>query len=229
MRSIRCRTTDPARGVPGGALSLARCTTEVGAHIVHPFGSGTFEGILHLTPPRHTVPTVSDRDAYHVLHVRADAHPLVIQAAYRTLAALYHPDRTDSPLASAQRMAELNDAYAKLRNPDSRAAYDAQLPHVARESVVVMPVRARAEAVRARADRADASPAGGRHEARTGGIVDFGRYQGWTIRALARHDPDYLRWLKRHSAGTRFRSEIDSALADVPIGPSVSEKVLGRR
>ena len=172
---------------------------------------------------------MSDRDAYHVLHVQADAHPLVIQAAYRTLAALYHPDRSDSPLASAQRMSELNDAYAKLRNPESRKAYDAQLRQVTRESVVVMPVRARAEAVRAKADRAEPAPAGGGREGRAGGVVDFGRYQGWTIRSLARHDPDYLRWLTRHSAGMRFRAEIEAALADAPTGPTVSEKVLGRR
>jgi hypothetical protein len=38
--------------------------------------------------------------------------------------------------------------------------------------------------------------------------LDFGRYAGWSIRALAQKDPDYLRWLARHSSGIRFRSEI---------------------
>ncbi|HEY7525227.1 MAG TPA: DnaJ domain-containing protein [Candidatus Limnocylindria bacterium] len=168
---------------------------------------------------------MSDRDAYHVLHVQADAHPLVIQAAYRTLAALYHPDRSDSALASSQRMAELNDAYAKLRSPEARKAYDAQLRQAARESVVVMPVRARTQAARAAADGAEATRTGKPAAA----TVDFGRYQGWTIRAIARQDPDYLRWLSRHSAGMRFRAEIASALADAPTGPTVSEKVFGRR
>jgi DnaJ-class molecular chaperone len=168
---------------------------------------------------------VADRDAYHVLHVRADAHPLVIKAAYRTLAALYHPDRADSALASAQHMAELNDAYAKLRNPEERKAYDAELQQAARESVVIMPVRARTEAARAEAERTEAARAG--HP--KAGTVEFGRYQGWTIRAIARHDPDYLRWLSRHSAGMRFRAEIEAALADAPSGPTVSEKVFGRR
>lgn len=168
---------------------------------------------------------MSDRDAYHVLHVQADAHPLVIQAAYRTLAALYHPDRSESPLASAQRMAELNDAYAKLRDGETRRAYDAKLRQAARESVVVMPVRTRTEAARAEAERTQATRSG-KADAAT---VDFGRYQGWTIRALARQDPDYLRWLSRHSAGMRFRAEIEAALADAPTGPTVSEKVFGRR
>ncbi|MDP9271420.1 MAG: hypothetical protein M3P14_10700 [Chloroflexota bacterium] len=39
-------------------------------------------------------------------------------AAYRVLAALYHPDRNGSA-ASTRRMAELNDAYA---NPNRRSA-----------------------------------------------------------------------------------------------------------
>ena len=203
---------------------MAHCVGPAPA-IQAPVGPGTFEGIPHLTPPGHTPLAVSDRDAYHVLHVQADAHPLVIQAAYRTLAALYHPDRRESPLASAQRMAELNDAYAKLRDGETRRAYDAKLRQAARESVVVMPVRTRTEAARAEAERTQATRSG-KADAAT---VDFGRYQGWTIRALARQDPDYLRWLSRHSAGMRFRAEIEAALADAPTGPTVSEKVFGRR
>ena len=38
--------------------------------------------------------------------------------------------------------------------------------------------------------------------------IDFGRYAGWSIRDLVRQDPEYLRWLSRHSSGVRFRSEI---------------------
>lgn len=176
---------------------------------------------------------MSDRDAYHVLNVHADAHPAVIRAAYHALAALYHPDRSDSAVASSERMAELNEAYARVRNAEVRTAYDEERRQAPRDSVVIMPVRARAEAVRARAEQAASAPTSGDTAAadapRGPGVVDFGRYQGWTIRALARHDPDYLRWLSRHSAGTRFRSEIAAALATAPTGPTVSEKVLGRR
>lgn len=183
---------------------------------------------------------MSDRDAYRVLHVQADAHPAVIRAAYRALAALYHPDRRESASASSERMAELNEAYARVRSPEARATYDEARRRTARESVVVMPVRARAEALRAQALRAEAvraeavrggagGPDAGRSASPKGGVVDFGRYQGWTIQALARHDPEYLRWLSRHSAGMRFRSEIASALAAAPAGPTASEKVFGRR
>ena len=70
---------------------------------------------------------MADRDAYEVLGLLPSTHDLVIQAAYRTLAALYHPDVGDvGDVASTRRMAELNDAYAKLRDPARRALYDAE-------------------------------------------------------------------------------------------------------
>ena len=62
-------------------------------------------------------------DLYEILQVHPSAHPEVIQAAYRRLALLYHPDRNRSPEA-ARLMARLNRAYDVLRNPEKRAAYD---------------------------------------------------------------------------------------------------------
>ena len=47
-------------------------------------------------------------------------------------------------------------------------------------------------------------------------ILDFGRYAGWCIGDLARHDPDYLRWLCRHSSGLRFRDAIMRVLPGEP-------------
>lgn len=44
------------------------------------------------------------------------------------------------------------------------------------------------------------------------GILDFGRYAGWSIADLARQDPDYLQWLSRHSSGIRYRTEIAKVL-----------------
>ena len=38
--------------------------------------------------------------------------------------------------------------------------------------------------------------------------MSFGRYAGWTLRDLARQDPEYLRWLSRHSSGIAYRTEI---------------------
>ena len=69
-----------------------------------------------------------DRDAYEVLQVHPKAHQLIIQAAYRVLAGLYHPDR-DSSAASNRKMAEINDAYDKVRTPDRREVYDKSRAH----------------------------------------------------------------------------------------------------
>ena len=41
-----------------------------------------------------------------------------------------------------------------------------------------------------------------------GSVLNFGRYAGWSLRDLARRDPDYLLWLSRHSSGIRYRTEI---------------------
>lgn len=64
-------------------------------------------------------------DLYEILQVHPAAHPEVIQAAYRRLAQIYHPDRNPAPDAS-ERMAEINAAYAVLNDPQQRAAYDRQ-------------------------------------------------------------------------------------------------------
>jgi curved DNA-binding protein CbpA len=154
---------------------------------------------------------MADRDAYEILHVHPKAHQLVIQAAYRVLAALYHPDSRDE-LSSNRRMAELNAAYAKLRSADRRALYDEELKRGGVAASVVTP-----------------PPTSGRATAPTPGVVDFGRYQGWTIANLARHDPDYLRWLSRHSSGLRFRPEIEAALAAAPKEPSMQDRLRTRR
>ncbi|MCV0402684.1 MAG: DnaJ domain-containing protein [Chloroflexi bacterium] len=138
---------------------------------------------------------MTERDAYEVLQVQPDAHALVIQAAYRALASLYHPDRDPSPVAT-HRMAELNIAFARVRTPELRDLYDRARGQVARHATVVA-VRVEPEA-----------PAPARPD-----LITFGRYSGWTIGELARHDPDYLRWLSRHSSGIRYRSRIEAVLA----------------
>ena len=65
------------------------------------------------------------RDLYAILQVDPYAEAEVIQAAYRRLAAKYHPDVNRSPDA-VQRMQELNAAYDTLSDPAKRAAYDAR-------------------------------------------------------------------------------------------------------
>ncbi|MDP2951915.1 MAG: DnaJ domain-containing protein [Chloroflexota bacterium] len=62
-------------------------------------------------------------DYYAVLQVDPQAEMEVIQAAYRRLAAKYHPDVAPSPEAS-ERMKLLNAAYEVLSHPEKRRAYD---------------------------------------------------------------------------------------------------------
>ena len=62
-------------------------------------------------------------DYYRVLQIDPDAEPEVVAAAYRKLAAKYHPDVNASPEA-AERMREINVAYDTLGDPYKRAEYD---------------------------------------------------------------------------------------------------------
>lgn len=135
-------------------------------------------------------------DAYRVLQVAPDCEDEIVHAAFRALALKYHPDRDGTQIA-ARRMAELNQAYALVRDPARRARHDAErrrgnlAPVASGGMTSVPPPRSNAAGTR----------------------VAFGRYAGWTLRDLARHDPDYLRWLSRHSSGIRYRTEIYQLLS----------------
>jgi curved DNA-binding protein CbpA len=156
---------------------------------------------------------MTDRDAYETLNVHPRAHQAVIQAAYRVLAALYHPDSRDN-LSSNRRMAELNAAYEKVRTPDRRTLYDKELKQGGGATSIVTPPPRTSARVQEQAPAA--------------GTLDFGRYQGWTIARIAREDPDYLRWLARHSSGIRFRGQIEAALATISSEPTMTERLRGR-
>jgi hypothetical protein len=67
--------------------------------------------------------TESMKDYYAVLGVRSTAHAAEIKRVYRRLGVQYHPDKNPDPAAHAY-MAEINEAYDVLGDPDSRAAYD---------------------------------------------------------------------------------------------------------
>ena len=141
-------------------------------------------------------------DAYRILQVDPSAEHVVIQAAYRVLARRFHPDG-DQP--DPHRMAELNRAYALLRDPESRRRYDMKRTMLRAQPIpVAAHVGGRVDAWTPR--RTPTEPA----------LLDFGRYAGWRISDLARHDPDYLRWLSRHSSGLRFREAIARALPREP-------------
>ena len=153
-----------------------------------------------------------DRDAYEILQVSPKAHADVIRAAYRALAHLYHPDR-DGSQKSMRRMAELNAAYSELRTEDRRKAYDTA--RARRHSTTVTSGVASFRVT---------PESGGERDPE---MLDFGRYQGWTITQLARQDPDYLRWLSRHSSGIRYRPSIEKILSE-SIRPTMAERVRTR-
>jgi len=134
-------------------------------------------------------------DPYRVLQVLPDADQAVVQAAFRALAMRYHPDR-DPSAAAARRMIELNEAYALVRNADARAAFDRAQRRASSGFYAT-----------ATSHGANGATPPSRSES-TGTRLQMGRYNGWTLRDLARQDPDYLRWLSRHSSGLRYRTEI---------------------
>ena len=64
-------------------------------------------------------------DYYEILQVHHAAEPEVIEAAYRRLLRMYHPDVNKSAEAH-DKTVQLNRAYETLRDPTKRAAYDRQ-------------------------------------------------------------------------------------------------------
>ena len=65
------------------------------------------------------------RDYYEILGINQDADEVTIKQAYRRLAIKYHPDRNPGDRQAADRMKEINEAYAILSDPRKRQQYDA--------------------------------------------------------------------------------------------------------
>ncbi len=65
------------------------------------------------------------RDYYEVLGINREADEVAIKQAYRRLAIKYHPDRNPGDRQAAERMKEINEAYAVLSDPRKRRQYDA--------------------------------------------------------------------------------------------------------
>jgi len=143
-------------------------------------------------------------DAYRVLQVAPDCEDEVLHGAYRALALKYHPDR-DGTKHAARRMAELNQAYALVRSPATRARHDAARRRASVTTIPPPPSGAN-------------GPVPPPRSVAAGTRLTFGRYAGWTLRDLARQDPDYLRWLSRHTSGIRYRTEIYAILGKMAIG-----------
>jgi curved DNA-binding protein CbpA len=98
-------------------------------------------------------------------------------------------------------MIELNDAWDVLGDAARRAEYDASRgASVAAQS---------GASTGPSTEAARAGPPPGRP---SGTVLGFGRYAGWSLGEIARHDRDYLEWLQRATLGRRLREEIDILL-----------------
>lgn len=158
-------------------------------------------------------------DLYRVLQVDPSANPLVIQAAYRALAQIFHPDLS----GDAEEMKRINAAWEILGDPRRRKQYDieragrhpapAQRPSPA--GIPTAPPRAHAApaspSTRSNTQRAE-DHAGPPVGPASGSLIRFGRYDGWTIGQVARVDPPFLEWLRRVPLGRALKPEIDLAL-----------------
>ena len=147
------------------------------------------------TDPRHTY--------YKILMLAEIADQEIISTVYRKLAQRYHPD-VDQSTEAAQKMAEINDAYAILRDPEKRAKYDAWLASRRDRRASDRLIRRQGDVPYGGAGIPVGPP--------QGSVVDFGRYSGWTIGQIKRQDPEFLEWLMRVPAGRQFREEIQAVL-----------------
>ncbi|HJP90022.1 MAG TPA: DnaJ domain-containing protein [Candidatus Limnocylindrales bacterium] len=169
----------------------------------------------------------SDRtDLYKVLQVDPSANPLVIQAAYRALAQIHHPDVS----GDADEMKRLNAAWEVLGDARKRREYDieragrhAPQPAAAATSATSAtttayhapaprPVPSHPSPARPQPAATPDDKAGPPVGPASGSTIRFGRYEGWTIGQVARIDPPFLEWLRRVPLGRALKPEIDLAL-----------------
>jgi DnaJ-class molecular chaperone len=152
---------------------------------------------------------MSERSLYKLLQVDPAADADVIIAAHRVLVSKLDPDHDASGVAE-YRVQELNRALAVLTDATQRQAYDEQLASGRSNGRVAMGPGLGGNL----ADRLLSHEADEVRNIR----LDFGRYSGWSLGELARSDPDYLRWLSRHSSGIRYRGAIMRLLAERDAG-----------
>jgi hypothetical protein len=70
-------------------------------------------------------PAPKELNFYELLQVDRDAHPTIIRYAYRFLAAMYHPDNSES--GNAEKFRIITEAWRTLSDEGKRAAYDMSL------------------------------------------------------------------------------------------------------
>jgi DnaJ-class molecular chaperone len=67
---------------------------------------------------------MEQKDYYQILEVDRTADQQTVREAYRKLAFQFHPDRNKGSLDAAEKMKDLNEAYAVLSDKRKRGEYD---------------------------------------------------------------------------------------------------------
>jgi len=67
---------------------------------------------------------MAKRDYYEILEIGKNADDATIKKAYRNLAMKYHPDKNPGNPQAAEKMKEINEAYAVLSDRKKRRLYD---------------------------------------------------------------------------------------------------------
>ena len=63
----------------------------------------------------------------------------------------------------------------------------------------------------------------------SGSVLNFGRYSGWSLGEIARHDLEYIEWLDRTPIGRNFREEVDAILRSTGRRTSANSEATERR
>ncbi len=63
----------------------------------------------------------------------------------------------------------------------------------------------------------------------SGSVMNFGRYDGWSLGEIARSDLEYLEWLDRMPIGRPYRDEIDAILRQTGRRRSATDETRDRR
>jgi curved DNA-binding protein CbpA len=63
----------------------------------------------------------------------------------------------------------------------------------------------------------------------SGSVLNFGRYSGWSLGEVARHDMEYIEWLDRTPIGRTYREEVDAILRSAGRRRSASTEATERR
>lgn len=63
----------------------------------------------------------------------------------------------------------------------------------------------------------------------SGSVLNFGRYAGWSLGEIARHDLEYIEWLDRAPIGRNFREEVDGILRSAGRRKSADAEATDRR